>query len=75
MPVRSHLPDDVDSRYLGQSEVDDCEIDRVFAGEVQPFLAIGCLLDGKSLFLKSLCERLKQRRVIFDYEQAHDPGS
>ena len=54
MSVRTNLLDDVDARDFGQSEVNNGEIDRVFARVVQPFLAVGALLDGKTLIFQPL---------------------
>ena len=56
---------------LGQSEVDDREVERVLAGEEEAFLAVLGLVDAVALVFQLAGEPEPQRRIVLDQQQAH----
>jgi hypothetical protein len=50
MSVGAYLFDDLETGHFGQAQIDNSEIDRVFAGEIQAFLAVSGLFDSETTF-------------------------
>jgi hypothetical protein len=50
MTVDADLLDDIDTRHLREAKVDNRQVDRVFAGEIQALLAVSGLFDVEPLF-------------------------
>ena len=63
--------DQIEAGQLRQSQIDDREVERVLATAIQPFFAIGGLIDREARFLELLRERFTQRRFVFDDQYAH----
>jgi hypothetical protein len=64
----SDSSDNIETRYLGEAQVYDCEIHRVFLRTVQAFFAVRRLLDREPGFAQALYQGLAQGRIVFNYQ-------
>src|SRR5690606_13718050 len=71
LALPAQLADQVEAGQARQPEVDDGEVDRVLQREVQALAPVGGLLEGEAVLRELPAQRLAQRRVVFDHEEAH----
>src|SRR5262249_32930790 len=64
--------DQVHARLLRQAQVDDGDVERHLAAEVQAFFAVGRGIDREAVALQARGERFTQWSFVFDQEYAHD---
>ena len=67
----AQLLDQLDARHARQAEIDDREIDGVFARVIETLAAVGRLLHGVAGLLELRGERTAQVGVVFDEQQPH----
>src|SRR5699024_9460349 len=67
----AQLLDEVHARKFRQAEVDDGDVERHFAAEIEPFLAVPGRIDRESVTLEACRERLAQRSLVFHQQYAH----
>src|SRR5699024_1730528 len=73
----AQIRDDVQTRGAGQADVYDGDVDGIFHGEEQSFLALAGTVDGKAIVAQLLADLLPQIGVVFNYQRTHNdiPGS
>src|ERR1700722_16894004 len=71
LTARAQLAYQVETRQLGQPEVDDGDVDRIFGGRVQPFFPVSGQIDAVTGRRQIGLQHLADRRLVFDHQHAH----
>ncbi len=71
LAARAQLADQFEAGQFRQTQIDDRDVDRVFGGRVQAFLAIGGKIDAVAGRYQIGLQRLAQRRFVLHYQHAH----
>src|SRR6185312_7460693 len=71
LAVLAQRLDQLHAGHLRQAQVDDGEIERHLAAEVERLFAVLRRVDGEAVALQSCRQRLAQRGLVFHQEDAH----
>src|SRR6185437_6793559 len=63
--------DDLQAGELRQTEIDDRDVERVFAPCEEALFAVLRHIDGEPRIRKTRLQRLAQRSLVFDYKHSH----
>ena len=67
----AQLLDQFHSGFLRQTQIDDGDIERHFAAQIQAFLAVGRGVHGEAFALQARGQGFPQRGFVFDQQYAH----
>src|SRR5699024_5100817 len=67
----AHVGNDVQPRRPRQADVDDRDINRIFGGVEQAFLAFAGAVDGKAVVTQLSANLFPQFGIVFDDQRSH----